>query len=146
MKALSVKQPWANFIASGKKTIETRRWATDFRGDILIVSAKQPRIEPAGFALALVRLAECRPMTLSDESAALCEVYESAIAWVLRDIRPLRPFRVTGQRGLFDVALDASLLVQSADTLSVHSKDSTAAATRRVNETAELFDEPSGLG
>jgi hypothetical protein len=32
MKALSVKQPWANMIASGKKTIETRKWPTDYRG------------------------------------------------------------------------------------------------------------------
>lgn len=47
MKALSVKQPWANMIASGEKTIETRTWMTGYRGQVLIVSSKQPRIEPA---------------------------------------------------------------------------------------------------
>ena len=118
MKALSVKQPWANLIASGKKTIETRRWATDFRGDILIVSTKQPRIEPAGCAVAVARLVECRPMTLSDERDAMCEVYEDAIAWMLRDIRPLQPFPVTGQLGLFDVDVSSSSLAPAADVSS----------------------------
>jgi len=115
VKALSLKQPWANLIASGKKTIETRRWGTDYRGDILIVSAKRPKIAPAGYAVALARLVECRPMTLSDEQAAMCEVYEDAVAWVLRDIRPLRPFPVTGQLGLFDTEVDSALLVPVTD-------------------------------
>lgn len=31
VKALSVKEPWASLIASGQKTIETRRWRTSYR-------------------------------------------------------------------------------------------------------------------
>lgn len=104
MKALSVKQPWANLIASGEKTIETRVWATDYRGDILIVSSKQPRIEPAGCAVAIVELIDCRPMTLSDEPAAKCPIYDNAVAWVLKNIRAVEPFPVRGQLGLFDVS------------------------------------------
>jgi ASCH domain-containing protein len=115
LKALSLKQPWANLIACGKKTIETRRWATDFRGEILIVSSKLPKIEPAGCAVAVARLVECRPMTLSDERAAMCDVYENAIAWILRDVQPIRPFPVTGQLGLFEVVVDASSLTPIAD-------------------------------
>jgi hypothetical protein len=42
MKALSVKQPWAELIASGIKTIETRIWHTHFRGPLLICSSKKP--------------------------------------------------------------------------------------------------------
>ena len=34
MKALSVHQPFAGLIASGEKTIETRRWPTSYRGDL----------------------------------------------------------------------------------------------------------------
>ncbi len=36
MKALSIKQPWAHYIASGQKTIETRTWETKYRGPLLI--------------------------------------------------------------------------------------------------------------
>ena len=36
MKCLSVSQPFADLIISGKKTIEMRNWNTKFRGEILI--------------------------------------------------------------------------------------------------------------
>jgi hypothetical protein len=110
VKALSVKQPWASLIASGEKTIETRLWATDYRGDILIVSSKEPRIEPAGCAVAVVELIDCRPMTLRDEAPAKCPIYENAVAWVLKDIRAIEPFRLKGQLGLFDVNVSPEAL------------------------------------
>ena len=45
MKCLSVSQPFANLIVQGKKTIELRRWNTNFRGEFLIHSPKKIRIE-----------------------------------------------------------------------------------------------------
>jgi hypothetical protein len=36
MKAISLWQPWASAIALGLKTIETRSWATNYRGPIAI--------------------------------------------------------------------------------------------------------------
>ena len=44
MKCLSLKQPYAILLANGKKTIETRKWNTKFRGDFLIHASKN--IEP----------------------------------------------------------------------------------------------------
>jgi hypothetical protein len=111
MKALSVKQPWANIIASGQKTIETRLWATDHRGELLIVSSKKPKIEPAGFAVAVAKLVDCRPMTLADEMAAMCNIYQNAFAWVLEDIRALQPFPVSGQLGVFDIDVPKDKLI-----------------------------------
>lgn len=106
MKALSVKQPWANMIASGHKTIETRTWMTSYRGQVLIVSSKQPRIEPAGCAVAVATLADCRSMTRRDERAACCRVYPNAKAWVLEEIRRVQPVPVRGALGLFDCSLE----------------------------------------
>lgn len=102
MKCLSVKQPWANLIASGEKTIETRTWATAYRGELLVVSSKRPKIEPAGFAVAVARLVECRPMTKADEAAACCGVYPGAFAWVLTDVHAVEPFPVKGSLGLYE--------------------------------------------
>ncbi len=36
MKALTIIQPWATLLATGKKRIETRSWRTSYRGGILI--------------------------------------------------------------------------------------------------------------
>ena len=103
LKALSLKQPWANMVASGEKTIETRRWPTDYRGSLLIVSSKSPDIPPAGYALAIATLVDCRRMTSSDEGAAKCRFYQGAYAWVLCDIRRVMPFPVRGQLGIYEV-------------------------------------------
>ena len=36
MKCLSISQPFADLVVSGKKTIELRNWNTNFRGEFLI--------------------------------------------------------------------------------------------------------------
>jgi len=103
MKCLSVRQPWASMIARGEKTIETRTWPTEYRGDLIIVSSLRPRIDdlPAGQALCIARVVDCRPMTRADELAARCELYAGAFAWVLDNIRPVEPVAVTGKLGLY---------------------------------------------
>ena len=57
MKALSIKQPWATMHANGQQTLDTRKWPTTYRGQLLIVSSKSPPIKPAGFAIAIARVA-----------------------------------------------------------------------------------------
>lgn len=108
MKALSVRQPWASMIAGGRKTIETRTWSTDYRGDLLIVSSKRPKWGglPLGQGLCVVELVDCRPMTIEDEPAAQCKMYEygiGAYSWCLENIRPVEHFPVRGQLGLYEV-------------------------------------------
>ena len=45
MKCLSVSQPFADLIISGKKIIELRKWNTNFRGEFLIHAPIKIRIE-----------------------------------------------------------------------------------------------------
>ena len=45
MKCLSISQPFADLIISGKKTIELRTWNTNFRGEFLIHSPIKIRTE-----------------------------------------------------------------------------------------------------
>ncbi|GAG07237.1 unnamed protein product [marine sediment metagenome] len=42
MKALSLKQPFAELILQGKKEMELRKWNTHFRGEFLIHASKIP--------------------------------------------------------------------------------------------------------
>lgn len=41
MKAITVLQPWATLLATGKKHIETRSWKTNYRGEIFIHAGKK---------------------------------------------------------------------------------------------------------
>lgn len=44
MKALTIKQPWAQLIVDGIKPIENRTWKTNFRGRVYVhAGAKQPK-------------------------------------------------------------------------------------------------------
>jgi len=126
MKALSIKQPWAWAIAEGFKTIETRTWHTNYRGELLIVSSKQPdksmldwfqqnimsKIDNQicleyGKAIAVANLVDCRVMTQADEDAAMCGVYPKAHSWILEDVRKIEPFPVKGQLNLYEVDYEA---------------------------------------
>ena len=106
MKALSVKQPWAELIARGEKTIETRVWCTAYRGPLLIVASKRPDVWATGCAIAVVDLVDCRPMAKADEGAALCGRWAGAKAWVLENPRRVEPTPVRGWPGIYNVDLD----------------------------------------
>jgi hypothetical protein len=45
MKGITLWQPWATLMATGAKKIETRGWATNYRGPIAIHAAKRNLVE-----------------------------------------------------------------------------------------------------
>ena len=108
--ALSLKQPWLNYIRDGKKTIETRKWSTTYRGELLLCASKKPAIEPYGCAVLLVDLVDVRPMTDADWPAAYIDPYPRAYGWHLANIRRVNPVPVKGMLNIFTVDLDLKLL------------------------------------
>src|SRR3989344_6344231 len=44
MKALTLKQPFAELVVSGRKKVELRKWNTKFRGEFLIHASKTPHV------------------------------------------------------------------------------------------------------
>ena len=54
MKVLTLTQPWATLVAIGAKRIETRSWATKYRGPLLIHAAAG--LGPVGGKFGLVDL------------------------------------------------------------------------------------------
>jgi len=111
MRALNLTQPWANMVAEGAKSIETRSWSTPYRGWLLICSTREVVTGcpgSYGAALAVAALTDCRPMTKADEPAALCHAMPGRWAWVLSAVEPLGPdaqFPVRGQLGVFAVTI-----------------------------------------
>lgn len=102
-KAISIKQPWANLIADGRKTLEVRSWKTKPRANVVICSSASPVIYPAGFALCVVDIVGCRPMTRGDEDAACVSFAPGANVWVLANVRRINPFPVKGGLGFFHI-------------------------------------------
>ncbi len=111
MRCLSVRQPWADLIREGVKTIELRTWTTKYRGLLVICAASNrsrtddanrwPMEGPLGVARALVRLEIIRPAERRDRGAACRVPACGEHAWVLTLLQQLDPVPVSGQLGLF---------------------------------------------
>lgn len=85
MKAITIWQPWAEFIAAGVKHNETRSWATKYRGSIAI------------------HITEEYLSTLPDTEKALGDYSLGRYAWELRNIKELpEPIKAKGQQGLWN--------------------------------------------
>lgn len=122
MKALSVKQPWAELIASGRKTLEIRCWPTEHRGPLLIVASSQPnalqlahfrmRDLPCGVAICAVNLVACTLVRDLRAREGRTWLYNRAYwsppddeyAWELADVRRVAPAPIKGRLRLYDVA------------------------------------------
>lgn len=108
MRCLSVRQPWASLIASGRKTVELRSKPTRYRGDIVIcaaLGADRLHVErwgdgPRGVAVALVELVDCDLATEGDAFAA-CHPATGFYAWRLRLVGALPAVPVKGQLSMF---------------------------------------------
>lgn len=124
MKSLTIREPFASLIKNEVKYIETRSYKTKYRGDILIHSSKkkypfrdsikhlinEEELE-YGKILCIAKLTDCvlidkeyqEKVMKEDYNNYLCGNYElNRYAWVLEDIRVVKPISVKGQLGLWN--------------------------------------------
>lgn len=106
MKALSIHPDYAMLIMMGKKTVECRTWKTDYRGDIVICStAKKLSGTIPGHALCVVNLKDVVPFSrkhLKDACMKSTEYEAGMYAWILDDVRLIRPVPVKGKLSLWN--------------------------------------------
>ncbi|RMF93029.1 MAG: ASCH domain-containing protein [Candidatus Schekmanbacteria bacterium] len=123
--ALSLRQPWAELILQGKKTIETRRWDTDFRGEFFIHASKtidkeacnEFGIDPSSLAVgAIVGKATIvdvkeyytKDQFMKDNSKHLAGFYgfmRPMFGFILEDIERIKPIPQKGALKFFEVNL-----------------------------------------
>ncbi len=125
MKTLSIRQPWADLIIQGRKTLELRTWTVKHRGPLAIHASQtvereaclahglDPDQVTAGAAIGVVDLVETieldadsyaarRSEHLADEPWGDGPLY----GWRLANPRPLpEPLPLRGRMGIFEVAL-----------------------------------------
>lgn len=117
LRCLSVKQPWAELIASGQKPLELRTKSLKWRGKLVIcASAARSRDADAELhqnidgaksrAVALVELVDCFPALPTDADRACCKPGPKDFAWELKllkrlDFAPFIDLHVKGSLGIF---------------------------------------------
>ncbi len=133
MKCLSIKQPFADLIISGKKKIEIRSWKTNYRGELLIHASRTPdkyalkrfRIKESNIGLGKiigkVNLVDCKAYTnkryfLRDRNLHLAEGYKAdyCYGFVLENpVKFKRPLNLKGKLGIFNVEMVKSCMSES---------------------------------
>lgn len=121
MKALSLQQPWAELILQGRKTIETRKWNTNFRGKFLIHASgridKKAMSEfgfsslPTGCIVGeaeLIAVKEYLTKELFDADISkhlvkLSEWKNKRYGFMLQNVRRTKPVPYKGQLNFFEV-------------------------------------------
>jgi len=121
MKALSIRQPFAELILSGRKTIELRSWNTKFRGRFLVhagQTAQKKRLEqygyqklPTGFLLGEVTLQDVIIYTSRKQFEQDADKHQASgrvtsfpyYGFVLSFPLRIKPVQYKGQLGFFDV-------------------------------------------
>jgi len=122
MKALSVRQPWAELIMQGRKTLELRTWTVSYRGPLAIHASQtvereaclalglQPATLTAGAVIGVVDLVDVETLNAaalaarSDEHLAGNRFDSPTYGWRLANPRPLaHPQPAPGRMGLFNV-------------------------------------------
>lgn len=102
MKALCVRQPYADNIADGLKTIECRSWDTSYRGPLLIVASG---LRGGSEAICIVDLIDVQPFTMlhAADAMMLKKRLPGHFAWVVSNPRRIEPFKVLGKLKIFEV-------------------------------------------
>lgn len=129
MKALTISQPFASFIASGEKWIENRTWPTKYRGNLAIHAGKGKQYRdsydlseyPTGCLIAIAKLVGCetvdrilekgasneRKQLISGTNktwseAARHKYMEGPWCWIFEDVRPITHVKMLGSLGLWE--------------------------------------------
>lgn len=122
MKCLSVSQPFADLIISGKKTIELRNWNTNYRGEFLIHSPLKIRTDDVkrlkinkkfvtGAIIGKAQLYDVKKYNTIKEIKldqkfhfASKKFQDKTFGFMLKDAKAFRiPIPLKGQLGFFEV-------------------------------------------
>lgn len=107
MKALSIKQPFINFILNKEKIYEIRSWKTSYRGNILLCASKKDDCDDEtlirGKAVCIVNLIDIFKYEEKHSDLAKTPFKEGFFAWHLELVEKIEPFKVKGKMGIFEI-------------------------------------------
>ena len=105
----------------GEKPYEFRTWSTKYRGDLLVCSSANPKINDtiSGHALCVVRLNDVIQVTKNnyhDFGLSRADLPDGKLyAWQLTDLRIIKPFPVKGKLNFFNVDDELIEIIDNGD-------------------------------
>jgi ASC-1-like (ASCH) protein len=121
MKALSLKQPFAELILRGEKKIELRKWSTKFRGRFLIHASKIPDKKsmskfnfkdlPLGFIVGEAELIDVKKYDsdkefFKDKNLHLADSSWGNYGFILKNIKRIKPIPAKGKLNFWEFKKD----------------------------------------
>ncbi|VVB79536.1 ASCH domain protein [uncultured archaeon] len=121
MKVLSLKQPFAELVVQGKKTIELRKWNTKFRGEFLIHASKVPDKKsmerfgfkdlPLGAIVGKAKLVEVKEYKSEEEHRKDRDKHLASDFWgnygfVLENAQRIKPIPARGNLNFWEFKYD----------------------------------------
>ncbi len=117
MKAITVKNPWAEWMRRGSTTMKALMKKTDHRGKILLCTHEEldlasathndwTRSLPYGKATAILEMIDCRNMKIEDADHARTTCFKGSCVWVFDQAKIsviAEPFDVETDREFFQV-------------------------------------------
>ena len=119
MKVLSIKQPYAELVVSGRKKIELRKWNTKYRGEFLIHASKIPdkramkkfvfRNLPLGAIIGKAKLVDIKKYKNNKELKADKDMHLVSenfgyYGFTLNNTKRINPIPCKGQLGFWNFA------------------------------------------
>ena len=111
MKALSLKQPWAELVVLGKKKVELRKWNTNFRCKFLIHASKNPDKKNMkkfgfddlllGYIIGEAELVDVKKYVSSkelikDKDLHLADESWGSYGFILKNVKRIKPIKTKG--------------------------------------------------
>jgi len=132
LKCLSISQPFAELIISGKKSVELRNWNTNFRGEFLIHAPIKIRIKDykrlklnkklvTGAIVGKATLYDVKKYNSIKEFRmdqkfhfASTNLFNKKFGFILKKAKPFKiPIPWKGQLGFFEVKLPKTIIKNS---------------------------------
>jgi len=120
MKVLSLKQPFAELVVSGRKSIELRNWNTKFRGKFLVHASKISDSKsiktfnfdklPVGVIVGEVELISVKKYEDNEEHKKDSDKHLANFSWgkygfILKNAKRIKPIEVKGNLNFWEFDL-----------------------------------------
>lgn len=115
MRGLTVYQPSAELLATGRAKHHIRPWKCTYRGRLVLCAAGKPKTERAGQAVCVATLRDVYPYDPEHAKTADRPFSEGYWAWEFDDVTPL-PVGITvrGYQRVFEVPAAARKQIAAA--------------------------------